>query len=49
MHGIEYRDTEALVDEIPAAYKDIDVVMADSRDLVAIRHPLRQVVNVKGD
>ena len=49
MVGIEYRDTDAFVDEIPSAYKDIDVVMADAADLVEVRHTLRQVVNVKGD
>ena len=49
MQGIEYRDTDAFVDEIPMAYKDIDVVMADAADLVEVRHVLRQVVNVKGD
>ncbi len=49
MKGIEYRDTHAFIDEIPAAYKDIDQVMADAADLVDVRHTLRQVVNVKGD
>jgi len=49
MAGIEYRDTDAFLDEIPAAYKDIDQVMADATDLVEVRHVLRQVVNVKGD
>jgi tRNA-splicing ligase RtcB len=49
MRGIEYRDTSAFLDEIPAAYKDIDQVMADAADLVEVRHTLRQVVNVKGD
>ncbi|WP_367129020.1 RtcB family protein [Saccharothrix sp. HUAS TT1] len=49
MVGIEYRDTDAFIDEIPAAYKDIDVVMRDARDLVEVRHTLRQIVNVKGD
>lgn len=49
MKGIEYRDSDAFVDEIPAAYKDIDQVMADAADLVTIRHTLRQVVNVKGE
>ncbi|MEU5695841.1 RtcB family protein [Actinosynnema sp. NPDC020468] len=48
MVGIEYRDTGAFIDEIPAAYKDIDTVMHDARDLVEIRHTLRQIVNVKG-
>jgi tRNA-splicing ligase RtcB len=49
MRGIEYRDTDAFLDEIPAAYKDIDQVMADSVDLVEVRHVLHQIVNVKGD
>ena len=49
MKGIEYRDTDAFIDEIPGAYKDIDQVMADAADLVEIRHTLRQIVNAKGD
>ncbi len=49
MTGIEYRDTDAFLDEIPGAYKDIDRVMEDAADLVRIRHTLRQIVNVKGD
>lgn len=49
MVGIEYRDTDAFVDEIPGAYKDIDTVMADAADLVEIKHTLRQILNVKGD
>ena len=49
MKGIEYRDTTAFIDEIPAAYKDIDVVMDDAADLVTIRHTLRQILNCKGD
>lgn len=48
MVGIEFRDTEAFVDEIPGAYKDIDQVMADASNLVRIRHTLHQLVNVKG-
>ncbi len=39
---------EALLDEIPSAYKDIDQVMADQRDLVEVEHTLRQVLNYKG-
>lgn len=46
--GIECPKDEARVDEIPAAYKDIDTVMANQSDLVDIVHTLRQVVNVKG-
>ncbi len=39
---------EALLDEIPSAYKDIDQVMADQRDLVEVEHTLQQVLNYKG-
>lgn len=49
MGDIEYRDDPAFIDEIPQAYKPIDQVMEDSKDLVEIRHTLRQIVNVKGD
>lgn len=49
MEGIEYRDTDAFIDEIPKAYKDIDQVMDDASDLVKIRHTFHQVINVKGD
>jgi len=49
MKGIEYRDTDAFIDEIPGAYKDIDHVMADADDLVTIKHTLHQIINVKGD
>ncbi|SCX95931.1 tRNA-splicing ligase RtcB [Microbacterium sp. LKL04] len=49
MTGIEFRDTDAFIDEIPQAYKPIDRVMSDAGDLVEIRHTLRQLVNVKGD
>ena len=38
----------ALLDEHPAAYKDIDQVMADQQDLVEIQHTLSQVFNYKG-
>jgi hypothetical protein len=37
-----------VIDETPAAYKDIDAVMAAQADLVEIVHTLRQVVCVKG-
>lgn len=50
MKGIEWRsdNAEAFVDEIPGAYKDVDIVMADAADLVKIEHTLRQILNVKG-
>ncbi len=49
MVGIEWRHTDAFLDEHPLAYKDIDIVMADAADLVDVRHTLHQIVNVKGD
>lgn len=48
MSGIVYRPGAAWVDEIPDAYKPIDQVMADARDLVEVVHELRQVLNLKG-
>ncbi|WP_448627172.1 RtcB family protein [Geodermatophilus sp. URMC 64] len=49
MAGIEWRHSDVFLDEIPSAYKPVDVVMDDAKDLVEIRHTLRQLVNVKGD
>jgi tRNA-splicing ligase RtcB (3'-phosphate/5'-hydroxy nucleic acid ligase) len=49
MRGIEYRHGDAWVDEIPGAYKDIDVVMDDARELVEVDFELRQILNVKGE
>ena len=48
MRGIEARLDEGVLDESPAAYKDIGAVMDAQTDLVTIRHRLRQIVNVKG-
>ena len=49
MEGIEVNRSEAFLDELPAAYKDIDLVLEQSRDLVEVVHTFRQIVNVKGD
>jgi tRNA-splicing ligase RtcB len=46
--GIECPKDKERLDEIPAAYKDIDKVMENQSDLVDIVHTLHQVVNVKG-
>lgn len=46
--GIECRKDKGVVDEIPGAYKDIDVVMQNQTDLVEVVHTLKQVVCVKG-
>ena len=49
MGDISFRHSKKLIDEIPMAYKDIDEVMENSKELVRIDHTLKQVVNVKGD
>ena len=46
--GVECRKDKGVVDEIPAAYKDIDAVMAHQSDLVEVVHTLRQIVCIKG-
>ncbi|MDT8925037.1 RtcB family protein [Pseudomonas taiwanensis] len=46
--GVECRKDEAVLDEIPASYKDIDVVMGNQTDLVEVVHTLKQVLCVKG-
>lgn len=46
--GIECRKDSGVIDEIPAAYKDIDEVMENQTDLVKIVHQLKQVLCVKG-
>ena len=48
MTGIEARLDKDVLDESPAAYKDIGAVMAAQDDLVEILFKLRQIVNVKG-
>lgn len=46
--GVECNKTDAVLDEIPSAYKNIDVVMENQKDLIEIVHTLKQVLNVKG-
>lgn len=46
--GIVCRKDSGVVDEIPAAYKPIDQVMADQNDLVKVVVELRQILCVKG-
>jgi tRNA-splicing ligase RtcB len=46
--GVECRKDAEVIDETPAAYKDIDAVMEAQRDLVEVVHTLKQVVCVKG-
>jgi tRNA-splicing ligase RtcB len=46
--GVECRKDAGVLDEIPGAYKDIDQVMENQKDLVEIVATLRQVLCVKG-
>lgn len=46
--GVECRKDDSVLDETPAAYKDIAAVMAAQADLINIEHTLKQVVVVKG-
>lgn len=46
--GIECRKDADIIDEIPAAYKDIEKVMENQSDLVEIVAELHQVLCVKG-
>ncbi len=50
MAGKAWQEEDAayLVDESPMAYKPIDQVMEDQKDLVRVVHELRQVFNYKG-
>lgn len=48
MKGIEARLDSEVLDESPAAYKDIGKVMEAQSDLVEIKYRLRQIINVKG-
>ncbi|RBP51024.1 RtcB family protein [Arenicella xantha] len=45
---VECKKDKSVIDEIPAAYKDIDKVMANQTDLVDVVHTLKQVVCIKG-
>lgn len=46
--GVLCRKDAGVVDEIPAAYKDIDTVMANQADLVEVLHRLKQIICIKG-
>lgn len=49
MAGIVCRRDEKFIDELPGAYKDIDIVMENSKELVKVNHVLKQVLNLKGE
>jgi tRNA-splicing ligase RtcB (3'-phosphate/5'-hydroxy nucleic acid ligase) len=46
--GVVCRKDRGVLDEIPEAYKPIDAVMDNQRDLVEVVHTLKQVLCVKG-
>lgn len=46
--GVECRKDSSVIDEIPGAYKDIESVMSQQSDLVAVVHRLRTLLCVKG-
>jgi tRNA-splicing ligase RtcB (3'-phosphate/5'-hydroxy nucleic acid ligase) len=46
--GVCCRKDLGVLDEIPGAYKDIDQVMANQKDLVEVVATLKQVLCVKG-
>lgn len=46
--GVECRKDKGVLDETPLAYKNIDDVMEAQKDLVKVRHVLKQILCVKG-
>ena len=48
LRGVEVKHDPDFLDEIPAAYKDVDRVIEQSADLVEVVHTFRQIINVKG-
>ena len=47
--GVECLKTDAVLDEIPGAYKDIEQVMTNQTELVEVVHTLKQVMCIKGN
>jgi tRNA-splicing ligase RtcB len=48
VEGIECRRDSEVLDESPAAYKDVSAVIAAQDDLISVQTRLRTLVNVKG-
>ena len=46
--GVECRKDPGVLDEIPGAYKNIDVVINNQKDLVKVEYELKQILCVKG-
>jgi len=49
LDGTYSKASMSYVDEAPAAYKDVDVVIGRQADLVEVVHTLRPIMTVKGD
>jgi tRNA-splicing ligase RtcB len=49
LSGTYSRASMSYVDEAPAAYKDVDVVIERQRDLIEVVHTLRPLMTLKGD
>lgn len=47
--GVECRKDSDVIDEIPGAYKSLDLVMENQKDLVEVVHTLKAVLCVKGN
>ncbi|UUZ75440.1 RtcB family protein [Polaromonas sp. P1(28)-13] len=47
--GVECRKDADVIDEIPSAYKNLDLVMENQKDLVEVVHTLKAVLCVKGN
>lgn len=46
--GVDCRKDEGVLDEIPGAYKNIDIVMENQKDLVEVLAQLKQFMCIKG-
>jgi tRNA-splicing ligase RtcB (3'-phosphate/5'-hydroxy nucleic acid ligase) len=49
LDGTYSKASMSYVDEAPAAYKDVDVVISRQTDLVEVVHTLQPIITVKGD
>ncbi len=47
--GVECRKDKDVIDEIPSAYKSIDAVMENQKDLVEVVAQLKQIMCIKGN
>ena len=46
--GVECRKDGGVLDEIPGAYKNIEEVIHNQKDLVKVEYELKQILCVKG-